>query len=139
MSETIAALQRALQQEHLSVTSPRRVVFQALQDTEPQTMPQLIACCRGVINRASVYRTITLFERLGIVQRLQIGWKYKLELSNAFQHHHHHLTCLQCGSVTPLPEDALLEKQLDRLARRHDFAAQDHQLEIRGHCASCQT
>jgi len=37
----------------------------------------------------------------------QIGWKYKLELSNAFQHHHHHLTCLQCGGVTPLPEDGV--------------------------------
>ena len=139
MSETVAALQHALQQERLSVTNPRRVVFQALQDAEPQTMPQLIARCRGVINRASIYRTIVLFERLGIVQRLQIGWKYKLELSNAFQHHHHHLTCLQCGGVTPLPEDALLEKQLDRLARYHDFDAQDHQLEIRGRCASCQT
>lgn len=101
-------------------------------------MLQLITRCKDDINRASVYRTITLFERLGVVQRLQIGWKYKLELSNAFQHHHHHLTCSQCGSVTPLPEDATLEKQLDRLTQRHNFDAQDHQLEIRGVCALCR-
>ena len=139
MSVTIVTLQRALQQEHLSVTGPRQVVFQALQDSEPQTMQQLIAHCQGVVNRASVYRTVMLFERIGIIQRLQIGWKYKLEMSNDYQHHHHHLTCLQCGRITPLPENSLLEEQLDRLARRHHFIAQDHQLEIRGRCVLCQT
>jgi Fur family transcriptional regulator, ferric uptake regulator len=138
MDETTAALKRALRNEHLSITSARQVVFSALRDAEPQTMQQLVDRCEHLIDRASVYRAITLFERLGIVQRLQIGWKYKLELSNAYQHHHHHLTCLQCGGVTPLPEDALLEKQLTKLARLHNFDAQDHQLEIRGVCIKCR-
>jgi len=139
MNETTTALYRALQQERLSVTTARLVVFQALQDSEPQTMLELITRCKDIVDRASVYRSITLFERLGIVQRLHIGWKYRLELSNAFQHHHHHLTCLRCGTITDLPEDALLEEQLVRLAKRHDFDAQDHQLEIRGLCAPCGT
>lgn len=101
-------------------------------------MQQLVHRCKSSIDRASVYRTITLFERLGVVQRLQIGWKYKLELSNAFQNHHHHMTCLQCGSVTPLPEDSILEAQLTRLAQQHNFDANDHQLEIRGRCSNCR-
>ncbi len=101
-------------------------------------MQQLVSRCRITIDRASVYRTVRLFEQLGIVQRLQIGWKYKLELSNAFQDHHHHLTCLHCSAVTPLPEDLVLEAQLTRLAQQHNFDARDHQLEIRGLCLNCR-
>ncbi|MEO8104953.1 MAG: transcriptional repressor [Candidatus Saccharibacteria bacterium] len=131
-------LERHLQAHHLHVTKVRQLVYQVLQDHEPQTMQQLVGHCQNRIDRASVYRTVRLFEHLAIIQRLQIGWKYKLELSNAFQDHHHHLTCLQCGRVTPLPEDHLLETQLTRLARYHDFDARDHQLEIRGLCSNCR-
>lgn len=90
------------------------------------------------VDRASVYRTVALFEALGIVQRLQIGWKYKLELSGDFVHHHHHLSCLQCGRIIALPEDTVLEKRLHALANTQNFLSQDHQLEIKGLCADCR-
>lgn len=101
-------------------------------------MAELVAAC-SPINRASTYRTVFLFEQLGIVQRLQIGWKYKLELSDSFHLHHHHLTCRQCGVVIPFEEDPALEKRLIALARSHDFAMSGHQLEIQGICQSCST
>jgi Fe2+ or Zn2+ uptake regulation protein len=82
-------LEQILKKRSYSVSSPRQVVFEALQNMEPQSMRELLAACQPKIDRATLYRTINLFEKLGIVQRLQIGWKYKLELSNAFQEHHH--------------------------------------------------
>lgn len=100
-------------------------------------MAELAKACAS-IDRASVYRTITLFERLGIVKRLQMGWKYKLELSDAFQHHHHHLTCSRCGRIIPLPEDERLEKRLRQLVDTLGFDMRDHQLEIQGYCDSCR-
>jgi Fur family ferric uptake transcriptional regulator len=130
-------LQTHLKQHGFSLTMPRKAIFQAMQDQEPQTMSQLIASCRQ-LDRASVYRTVGLFERLGITQRLQLGWKYKLELTDAFTHHHHHLTCSHCQAVIPLPEDKPLENRLLALAKSHGFQAQDHQVEIRGLCANCQ-
>jgi Fur family transcriptional regulator, ferric uptake regulator len=78
-----------------------------------------------------------LFERLGIVQRLQIGLKYKLELSAAFSHHHHHLSCTRCGAIIPFEEDPALEKRLALLATAKNFQPIDHQLEIRGFCSNC--
>ncbi len=90
-----------------SLTRARLAVFRALQDKEPLAMAEVARACAGKADRASVYRAVALFEELGIVKRLQIGWKYKLELSDAFHHHHHHLTCLKCGRV-------------DTLARRQD-------------------
>lgn len=139
MITPIEQLENSLKTANQSITEPRRVVFNALQGKEPQTMHQLVAACAGVINRASVYRTVTLFERLGIVQRLQIGWKYKLELSDSFHHHHHHLTCLKCGITSALHEDMELELRLAHLARQYSFSMQDHQLEIQGYCMQCQT
>lgn len=121
-----------------SLTAPRQTVFGALLDAEPQTMNQVVAACGLNIDRATVYRTIALFERLGISQRLQIGWKYKLELSDSFHHHHHHLTCLQCGKITPLPEDYDIELRLQVMADQADFTMQGHQLEIQGLCPNCR-
>ena len=101
-------------------------------------MHDIVAGCHDKVDRASVYRTIQLFEQLGVVQRLQIGWKYKLELSDKFSTHHHHLSCVKCGSTIAIDEDAALEQRMRLLAKQHGFLPQDHQLEIRGLCESCQ-
>lgn len=138
MSNPLDQLTIALRLHGQSVTAARKTVFLALLDKEPQSMRDIVAACGHSIDRASVYRTITLFESLGIVQRLQIGWKYKLELSDAFHRHHHHLTCLRCGHITPLAEDAHLEQHLRDAAERHGFVMQGHQLEIQGLCLTCQ-
>lgn len=137
MSEPNDQLQKALRQSGYSVTAVRQKVFEALQGQEPLTMSELTKRCSG-IDRASVYRTVALFENLGIVQRLQIGWKYKLELSDQFSHHHHHASCLHCGKLIALPEDLALEKRLHALAKAQNFQPTDHQIEIRGLCQSCQ-
>ncbi|HZL07807.1 MAG TPA: transcriptional repressor [Candidatus Dormibacteraeota bacterium] len=137
MSEPLEQLKNTLKQHGQSSTRTRQVIFAALQDKEPQTMREVVTACQDQVDRASVYRTIALFERIGVVQRLQIGWKYKLELSDAFHHHHHHLTCRQCGRTSPLPEDEQLEKRLKALASGQNFVMQGHQLEIQGLCQTC--
>jgi Fur family transcriptional regulator, ferric uptake regulator len=133
-SQQLATFLKARQQ---SLTKPRLIVFAALQKSEPLTMQQLVHACASV-DRASIYRTIALFEKLGIVQRLQIGWKYKLELSDAFQRHHHHLTCLKCGRVIPFDEDSALQSKLRQISQAEKFKMSGHQLEIQGFCANCR-
>lgn len=137
MTDTQELFQKTLKKNSQSLTQSRKLVFKALQGKEPQTMQAVVAACKGKVDRASVYRSIALFERLGIVQRLQIGWKYKLELSDKFHHHHHHLTCLKCGETFMLDEDQQLETQLRLLAARHRFKMRGHQLEVQGICQNC--
>src|SRR4051812_18203711 len=121
----VEQLKITLKQQGQSLTAPRRAVFAALQDKEPQTMRDVVTACRGLADRASVYRTVGLFEQLGIVQRLQIGWKYKLELGDTFHRHHHHLTCTGCGAVIPFDEDPVLEKSLQAAASSKKFSMRD--------------
>jgi len=91
-------------------------------------MAELIAACPG-IDRASVYRTSELFEKLGILVRIPHGWKYRLELGEAFHEHHHHATCATCGASIALPEDPALETRLHELAARRHFTLTSHQIE----------
>jgi len=137
MAEPSQQFTKLLKQHRHSLTKVRAAVFKALQDKEPQTMREIVKACAADADRASVYRTIALFEKLGIVQRLQIGWKYKLELSDKFHHHHHHLTCTSCSRTLPLSEDRQLEARLHMLSRSQDFIMKGHQLEIQGLCRNC--
>jgi Fur family ferric uptake transcriptional regulator len=138
MTEVIEAFQTKLKLAGHSVTNPRQAVFVALQDREPQTMAQLIESLPE-IDRASIYRTVELFVNLGIIERLQFGWKYKLELSDEFSHHHHHMSCIKCHKVIALQENSTLENLLKRLAKEADFQPTGHQIEIRGYCEACKT
>ena len=120
-----------------SVTKPRLRVFEALLGHESLSMHDLLHRL-DTIDRASAYRTVELFERLGIVQRINTGWKYKLELSDKFAKHHHHLTCTQCGRTIAMNENEL-EQLITRMAQAHHFKPSAHQIEIQGLCQNCQT
>lgn len=119
-----------------SMTRPRQQLFAALQRQPAVTLQQLITDLPDQ-HPATVYRTVALFEKLGIITRLQLGWHSKLELSDSFQRHHHHFSCLNCGQVTEIPADAVIERRIQRLSQQAGFAASDHQLEIRGRCHAC--
>ena len=130
--------EKTLKDAGYSLTTSRKAVFNALYRAEPQTMAELIKKVVPSTDRASVYRVVILFEKLGIVQRLQMGWKYKLELSDTFAAHHHHLTCVNCGKIIPLQESTELEHEIERAAKLRDFKPLAHQLEISGLCPACQ-
>lgn len=122
-----------------SLTKPRLTVFSALQGTKPKTMRELVQSLDGVIDRASIYRTVKIFESLGIVTRIQHGWKYQLELSDAFTPHHHHLTCQRCQRVISFDEPDGFDDMLFDIANQHGYATTSHRLEIYGICGTCRT
>lgn len=121
-----------------SITASRKKVFSALTHaTEPIYVRELVDLCPD-IDRVSVYRTIALFEKVGIANRLQIGWKYKLELNSMFHNHHHHLTCTSCGTIIEFREPYKLDALLSQIATTNHFDARQHTLEIRGLCRDCR-
>ncbi len=121
-----------------SLTKPRKTVFNLLLNQKPQSMQVIIERAKKDIDRATVYRTIELFEKTGIVHRLNIGWKYKYELSDIFQGHHHHFHCTNCGTTFSLEPSAMLETMIDTIAAKSDFSPRGHQLEIYGLCPDCK-
>jgi len=130
-------LKSILKDDGASLTKPRKVVFDLMLNQGPQSMQVLVQRARGKVDRATVYRTIELFERLGIVRRLNIGWKYKIELSDLFTGHHHHMYCTNCGRMFDLPDNTMLETMIDTVAAKSGFSPRGHQLEVFGLCVNC--
>jgi Fur family ferric uptake transcriptional regulator len=91
---------------------------------------------RGV-SRASVYRILDELERLGLVQRVEIGQAMvRYERNHDRDEHHHHLVCDACGAVTPF-SDAGLERAISRLSERVPLAVSEHEIVLHGACRDC--
>jgi Fur family ferric uptake transcriptional regulator len=92
----------------------------------------------GRVGIASVYRVLdTLFD-LRYVQRVEIGdgiARFETALPGG-EHHHHHLVCDDCGRVEPF-EDPALERALHRVAGRHGYAMEAHDVVLHGACRAC--
>jgi len=130
-------LRKILTANHQKVTKARLAVFHLLRDSEPQAVVSLIAGCKGEVDRVSVYRVLDLYEKLGIVKRINIGWKYKVELSDVFLDHHHHASCLDCGKVMAVVEDGELEALIEKLGTKSGLSDVSHVLELHGYCREC--
>ena len=138
MEDSLQILQDILKRHGYSTTRPRRLIFELLYNQEPQSMRAIYQRTNGALDRASLYRIIRIFEETGIVQRVYVGWKYKIELTDIFLHHHHHISCISCHKLIAIQEDAEIEKLIDELARKHQVVATTHQLEVQGYCIDCQ-
>ena len=133
----VDTLKALLTKSGASLTKPRKVVFNLLLNQEPQSMQVLVKRAEGKVDRATEYRTIELFEQLGIVHRLNIGWKYKIELSDIFLGHHHHFHCNICGKTFTLSANPMLETMIDTAVAKEGYRPRGHNLEIFGLCQTC--
>ncbi len=137
MNKELLLFHKILRKNDLSVTNARKTVFLQLLGKEPQTMHELELAIGKKVNRTSIYRATEVFNRLGLVRKLQIGWKYKIELSDIFVEHHHHISCLGCGRVIVIHEDKKIEDLIREIATAHNVNRAVHQLEIQGYCQDC--
>ena len=136
-TDELNQLRRILKQNGHQVTKARESVFKLLLHPEPQTVQQILHKAGSNVDRVSVYRNLALFEKLGIVHRIYIGWKYKIELSDDFTGHHHHLSCLGCGTIIDIEDEQHIDDFIHALADRFNFRPRRHQFEIDGYCQNC--
>ena len=121
----------------MRITAPRERVFALLRDVNPQSMSQLMQRAGKSMDRVTMYRTLESFERIGVVHRVNSGWKHKFELSDSFLGHHHHITCQQCGKTTDLHDEQEVEEIIKTIANRSGFQPLRHTFEIEGVCEDC--
>ncbi len=81
----------------------------------------------------TVYRNLSMLQKLGILTELNFGDRKSLfEINNS--QHHHHLICTKCGGSQEIEFCPL-----DFLDKQHikNFKVQKHSFEIFGICANC--
>lgn len=137
MDTSSAKLKTTLKAANFSATKPRVAVFSHLAAHGPLSVGALALSLKSTVDRATVYRTVELFEKLGIVNRIWHGFKHQVELSEIFTPHHHHALCQNCGQTIDIASPEL-ESSLAKLAKSRQFLAISHSVELLGYCKNCQ-
>lgn len=140
----ITQVRDLLKEKEFRLTPQREAILRILLENEENhmTAEDIYAYTRErnpEIGLATVYRTLELFEGLGVISRLDFGEggrKYEFA-GDRDKHYHHHLLCLGCGEITEFNED-LLEDLEERIARQSDFKIVDHSLRFFGYCKQCR-
>jgi Fur family ferric uptake transcriptional regulator len=88
------------------------------------------------VNISTVYRTLELLKKLGLVYEIDLGEgriRYHAEGSG----HHHHLVCQNCGKVIDIDESTLSSLK-NILLRDYKFQAELRHVGIFGLCENCR-
>ena len=129
-------LNKIFERHNLRLTKPRQQVFDILRNSDvPLTVGDIAKNCKN-INRASIYRTLLMFDNLNIINTITISWKNYYELAEPFIPHHHHLYCTRCHNAEPL-ETPELERLIAVIGRRHHFRVERHHFDLEGVCQAC--
>jgi Fur family ferric uptake transcriptional regulator len=143
VSEWQGHAQETLARAGYRSSAPRAAVVEALAELHCSVTAREIADLleeRGrAAGLASVYRALDLLDRLRLVQRFDVGEGIaRYEPAHPGGEHHHHLVCQSCGNVSAF-EDQGLERAIEKLSRRVDYAIDAHDVTLRGECPACHT
>lgn len=138
----IHLFQRYLREQGLPVTHQREAVAQTVFDSSGHlSVEEIEERLREEgerIGKATIYRTLDLLVRSGLVAEHDFGEGFK-----RYEHRlhrepvHEHLICLECGKVIEFRSDAV--KRIEqRVSDEHDFTPARHRLEIYGLCRECR-
>jgi Fur family ferric uptake transcriptional regulator len=130
-----------LRRQARKVTGPRQAILEILRrEARPLSAREIFrAMPEGDCDLATVYRSMHLLERMGMVKRFHFGQggaRFEL-LPEGDDGHHHHLVCTQCAHIVEL-EECFPEALQKRIASRSGFKAVTHKLEFFGLCPRCQ-
>lgn len=123
----------------IRATTVRKQLFELLRKTSPILATEFIEVARNRgFDTVSIYRTIALFSKLGIIYEFGSGRNRTLQLHQPnHQEHHHFIRCGSCDKVAKF-EDKVIEEQLGNISKNKGFYnINSHYLEVIGTCYSC--
>lgn len=86
------------------------------------------------ISLSTVYRSVKLMTRMGILRELELAEGHKhYELNRPYPHHHHHIVCVQCNRTIEFKNDSILKQSLKQ-AEKEGLQLIDCQLTVTGIC-----
>jgi len=137
----VEAFRRYLRDHNLPVTQQREAVASALFFSDAHLsvgdLQRELAAQGEHVGTATVYRTLELLARAGLVQEHDFDEGFKRYEALAAEGRHEHLICTNCGRVVEFSNDRL-ERMSALIAEDYGFRYRRHRLEIYGVCRDCQ-
>jgi Fur family ferric uptake transcriptional regulator len=142
-SNVEAQIRGHLTEAGIRYTDGRRQVITALMEADgPRSAAELHLQIAGSVPISSLYRSLAVMAEADVLAQHH-GTKgvTRYELAEWLAGHHHHLVCIDCGTVDDIELPPRLESTLhdlvDAVAVSGEFAAVGHALEVVGRCKAC--
>jgi len=124
------------------LTAQRRALIETIQEAtshlDAASLLKLAHKRDPKIDRATVYRTLELLKRLGMIDELDLmhlnGEKHYYEVKT--QKDHMHLACFNCGEIEEFSSPTF-EQLKQEISAKKNFEIQVMRLEIGGLCERC--
>jgi Fur family ferric uptake transcriptional regulator len=121
------------------VTPQRQLILDAIcEGGGHTTLPEIydrVQAKAPTISRATVYRTLDFFCRLGLVVAADIGCEHTVyEIAGVTRHHH--LACRQCGQVEQLDPE-LIGALFAQIESEQGFKVDMDHIVLLGLCKQC--
>ena len=121
------------------ITKPREEILNVL-NRHPLTVEEIHTSLlkkKISVDITSIYRSLDLFKKLGLVTEIELGEGKKRYEFNDKNKHHHHIVCEDCGMISDI--SLTQEKKLiDSMKKNSKFKITGHLLEFSGLCQDCQ-
>ena len=134
----ISGLRRTLHERGLRMTPQRQLVLDAVRALGHATPEQIcgeVQATAPAVNITTVYRTLDLLERIGMVRHTHLG--HGAPTYSEREHEHVHLVCHSCGTVTEVGSE-LMTQLADRLRSESGFELDVTHVALSGACPDCQ-
>jgi len=142
MKNQVNVLTDLLETEGYRLTVARQVIAETMVSSgghcSADELVDLVRKRSPGVGRMTVYRTLDLFCRLGIVRPFYpgAGAAHYVLMDGG---HHHHLICSACGQIIEV-DDCVLEQITEKsIGERYNFDVQGHLLEFYGKCDQCRS
>jgi Fur family ferric uptake transcriptional regulator len=140
VEEHVSAILDLLRSDGGRITTGRRAIVRALLTAADHhvTAEDVTAAVQAEhpdVHLSTIYRTLDSLERLGVVNRVNLG--HGGAVYHLVDHAHHHLVCERCGAVTEVPDD-VFDPLAGALAAGYGFVVSPHRFAVTGRCRDCQ-
>jgi Fur family ferric uptake transcriptional regulator len=136
----IELFKNLFKEKNLSLSHPRLLIYQelsnALSPLSPLEIYQNLLKRKRRVGLTSIYRSLDLFESLGIAFKIANGSAVKYKLCE-LEDHHHHIVCKTCGHVVEL-DFCDISGWSKKVTESTGYEVTDHQLNFYGYCRKCK-
>jgi Fur family ferric uptake transcriptional regulator len=141
--EPIGGTQDSLKQRGVRITRQRRILLDLIDQSgehlDADHLFQLAKEKDPKLNRVTVYRTLKMLKKDGLVDELDLmhhaGEQHYYETT--MKREHAHVVCLGCGRVEEF-FGAALEKLRKQISTAFGFQIKVVRTEVGGYCSACQ-
>ncbi len=141
---TASSLKAELNERGWRLTPQRETILQVFQNLpkgehlSAEDLYELLQEQGEGISLSTIYRTVKLMARMGILRELELAEGHKhYEINQPHPHHHHHLICVRCNKTIEFKSDSILKVGV-KTTTKEGYHLLDCQLTIHAVCPTCQ-